>query len=461
MRELLYVTPPQVQTGKLLSARVVGAWADDAIWLDGIAKGPRMVRDSPGWCAWEDTGGAEKIIWQWYDCKYHANLAYKVNVEKSGAGTCTLKIKYKTTTILTATANAESTYDVSALAGAWEVVLIQVTMTTTDGTDGRIKVDYMEHRPTTATGYVTPYTFADAAVPTAANFNTIATAITGLNTVAKWPVVGLTRFSGGPYGAQADTTVKTWKHFHHGTMLYYRVFIGKDGSNTARYVKWRIKYGAGADEVATGSYHGAHNMTDADGTGWYVCSGSASLAGLANQNALVDVVLSVEVYGATDAGGKGWIICDYVFTVDQSDTSIPGRIIPTQYAYGDTGGQTATLDRIAGLLRDMANDAGGGYNASGLARMLARSCAVPVVTPRKRFYMVHSGWPTLRYRAKNATMHWGSPDQSQALTDWPPTLSSEKSRALTLTGLKGLSPGMAYYIESTSFEIHGAWETRE
>ncbi len=462
MRELLYITPPTIPTGVspyLLSARVVGVWADDAIWLDGLAKGPRMVRDYSDYCAWEDTGGIEKIVFQWYDCKYHGSFAYKVGLQKTGGGVATLKLKYKTTTILTKTASGdtESSYDVSALAGAWEVVLIQMTMTTESGTTARVKLDYCEHRILTATGYVTPYTFADLAVPTVANFNTVPTCITALNAIAKWPVAGMFRWSGGPYSEQADTVVKTWKHFHHGSRLYYRLHIGKDGSNLSRYIVWRIVYNG--TEVATGSYHGAYNM-DEEGN-WQIFSSNVDLSGLANQNAQVDVTLNIRVYGGADTGGKGFVNLDYMFTTDQSDTSVPGRIVPTQYAYGDTGGQTATLNRIAGLLRDMSNDAGGGYNASGFARMLARSTGQPVATTRKRLYQIYSGYPTLRYRCKNGVMHWGSPDQTQSLTDWPPAGSSEKSRRLTMTGLKGLYPGMVYYVESSSSEIHGVWETRE
>ncbi|NLE76125.1 MAG: hypothetical protein GX605_05165, partial [Chloroflexi bacterium] len=63
-----------------------------------------------------------------------------------------------------------------------------------------------------------------------------------------------------------------------------------------------------------------------------------------------------------------------------------------------------------------------------------------------------------RYRAKNASLRWGE-DESQALEDWP-SGGSVRCRSLTLTGLRGLAPGMVMYLESTSDEIDFAAETR-
>lgn len=470
MIDLMYVTPPKVQTGHLLSARVAGIWADDAVWLDGMSRQPRMVRETVTG-DWQDTNGAEKTmrcggkevifnILHRYDM-----LHWKVTFDVDGSGSSTIRIYYRNKVAMTQTRTGGGTWTFegsASLSGlgvtlaTWCLARVRVTLQTASGTNARVTVHYIEERSAgPGTSYVTPDTYADESVPSATSLNKIPNCIAGLDAILYWPNQGMGRAgSEGWEEPSTYTTIKAWRTFHHGDTLYYRVWAYKDTSDLSRQVAWRLKYAGTV--VAQDAYAGV--WTGDEGKEF---TGSADVSALANQNDWVEAELQWCVTGGTE--GKGRVEIDYLFTRAETGISVPGRIQPTAYVYGNTPGQTATLDRIATLLKEIADDDGTGWNANGRARLYPRSVAVPNVT-RKRIYLVHWGWPTLRYRAfgdeKGAgiTLHWGD---DQVLTLKPPIKGDvRRSRVVDLRALTDLQPGQVYYIESESGRAEYAAETR-
>jgi len=467
MLDQLFVAPPTLQAGKLASARVGGIWSDDAIWLDGVSRMPRMVRE------WTEHQSARtypsESTAKYNDGKaIHYNLLHRwdtlhwrIILVVTGTGDATLKLKYKGVTVLDSGAQSSGTHTLessTSLSGAgvsistWQLAHIVPKLTTTGNSTARIQMEYIEERPAASdySAYATPDSYTDLSTPNAASLNKIASAITGLNAIARWPVQGLAMYDTDWTRNDVMSSRKKWKAFHHGDTLYYRVRVRKDGSSLSRKCGWRIMYDG--NEVASDEYSGQFN---ADGDG-QVYSDSVDISGLGlSEQDFVEVDFQVRVYGSGDSAGRFYV--DYVFSRYAGGVDLPGAISPTANVYGDTGGQTATLAKIASVLTTMADDSGGGYNQGGDAILFGRSVAVPPLA-RKRIYMVHAGWPTLRYRAKNAKLHWGD-DQSQGLEDWP-SGSSSRVRWLDLRGLRGLAPGMVYYVESETDDLHFVAETR-
>lgn len=461
MHELLYVTPPTVQAGKLLSARVGNIWSDDTIWLDGIARAPRAL-----WEYWDYTdphdGTSERDMAEFRIL--HAPICYTYLIwslkhAQTGSGTSTLRLYYRDNLVLqnTRTSAGETTLVSGAnissyVPGAWAMSKVRLTLQCTGGASARAAILYIAERSVCPVSYQTPQLFSSGTVYTAAQFNTIPAAIGALNAIARWPVYGFRRRVGEWYEGASEQTIATWTGKHHGDTLHYHITIAKDGSNLRRKINVRIYYAGTA--VKTLSYSGA--WTEGEDF-----SGTVSLAGLGvqeNDDVTVSVTYWTEGAMSDPTAGKGKVWVNYLGTSYAGYALAPPKATATGYV-------TATdLNYIASVLADMANDTGGGYNDGGRAYMLGYNLAWKTLPPgpttgRTRVYLLRTGWPTLRYRAKKATLRWGENGQeSVGLTDSPKAWASYNT--VDLDGLKGLAPGMLYWMESETGEIDYVAETR-